>query len=363
MDGVDVVLHLATLIQAQDETLTPQTVLDNASRGAFVLMNAARAAGVARFVLGSSLALFDRLPHHWRVNETWRPRPDPTIPQLAPWIAELSVRESARVGTMQVLCLRFGRLIDDIGIATQPYDRRWLHIDDAILGIHAALRYATTQRPDWAIFHITAPGPHAKIRLQGSAAAKAPFDYQPTHDFAAQAATASAPNVDSRPWRTLLAPLQPVPSRPLHTVLILGAGGPMGAVTTQELLSSYTLRVADIRPLTEIAAEGKPQGPGAPLPIPVQPPHVEIQVDVRDGSAVLGAAAGMDAIMNCTVIRHQLDDAFLVNTIGAYHVMRAAVAHGIRRVVHTGPLVQHLQGFGEYGWDYDIPCRCPRSWL
>ncbi len=359
VEGIDAILHFATLAQLQAESLTPQELLDYASRGTFVLMNAARAAGVGRILLGSTLAFFKRMPWHWRVNETWRPRPEPAIEQLAPWIAELATRESTRVGTMQALCLRFGQMVDDAVARSEPYDRNWLHMDDAVAGVRAALAHEPTRQPDWKIFHITAPGPYAKIRHQNSAVVEELPDYQPTHDFADLAAAAPVPAVDERPWRAVLAPTHHTPSRPIRNVLLLGAGGPMGVVTTQELLSSYTLHVTDLLPLAEIAAAGKPQGPGAPLPIPVPPPHTESHIDVRDADAVAAAAANMDAIINCTVIRHDLANAFLVNTIGAYNVMQAAVAHGIRRVVHTGPLVQHLEGFGDYSWDFDIPVDAP----
>jgi nucleoside-diphosphate-sugar epimerase len=73
----------------------------------------------------------------------------------------------------------------------------------------------------------------------------------------------------------------------------------------------------------------------------------------------MDACAGMDAIINCTVVRPHPVDAFLVNAIGAYNVMQAAVAHGIRRVVHTGPLVQHLTGPNDYSWDYDLHVDAP----
>ena len=357
--GVDVLLHFATLTEVRTAEVPAQAVLDIASRGAFVLMNAARAAGVGRVILASTLALFDQLPAHWQVNEEWRPRPRPSLAELAPWITELSVRESARVGTMQVICLRFGEIVDDQTIATAPYDPRWLHIHDAIAGIHCALRYESSRQPDWRIFHIGAPGSHAKIRHQCSTASQEPFSYQPQHDFSQLTTDYQPPPRDDRPWQDVLASVAPVASRPIRNVLILGAGGPMGVVTTQELLSSYTLRVTDIHPLAQIAAANKPQAPGAPLPVPVDAPHQELLVDVRNAVQVLDAAAQMDAILNCTVVRHQLDDAFLVNTVGAYHIMQAAVAHNIRRVVQTGPLVQHLEGFGDYSWDYDLPVDAP----
>jgi nucleoside-diphosphate-sugar epimerase len=181
MAGVEAVLHLDPLSLSYASDTDEITALDRATRGSYVLMNAAREAKVGRVILGSSLDLFDRLPAHWRVNEVWRPRPEPRLDQLCAWLAELSVRESARVGDMsempsrqmplgygvQVICLRFGRLVDDAEAGAQTYDPRWLHVEDALLGMRQALDLDTThlKRPDWAVFHITAPGPRAKIRL------------------------------------------------------------------------------------------------------------------------------------------------------------------------------------------------------
>jgi len=315
---------------------------------------------VDRIILGSTLALFDRLPAHWQVNEDWRPRPTPELAQLCPWLAELSVRESVRAGAMQAICLRFGAIVDEAESASQRYDPRWVHVEDAILGVQQALAYPATRRPEWSVFHITAPGAQAKIRLVHQKSGQDTFGYQPTHDFAQSAAPGLAATArDERPWRELLAPPHPMRSRPVRKVVIFGAGGPMGAVTAQEISSSYTLRVTDIRSMADILADNKPQAPGAPLPIPLAAPHEERLVDVRNLTQVIEATAGMDAIINTTVVRPHPVDAFLVNTIGAYNVMRAAIAHNIRRVVHTGPLVQHLPGVGDYLGDYDIHVDAP----
>jgi hypothetical protein len=52
---------------------------------------------------------------------------------------------------------------------------------------------------------------------------------------------------------------------------------------------------------------------------------------------VTEAAAGMDAIVNLSVVRHDPVLAFRVNTLGCYNIMRAAVTHRIRRIINTGP--------------------------
>ncbi|HXF64103.1 MAG TPA: NAD(P)-dependent oxidoreductase [Caldilineaceae bacterium] len=363
LEGIDAVIHAVPYLAGRERSTDAMTALDEATRGAYVLFNAARDQGVDRFILLSTLDLFDRLPAHWRVNEEWRPRPAPDLEQLCPWLSELSVRENSRVGAMQSICLRLGRVVDNETAARLPFDPRWVHEADVAQGVRCALRYAGDRRPDWAIFHLMAPGPHAKLRLTHAASAQDRFGYQPVHEFRGHSSSeTAAPPVDARlSWREQLAP-QPRPTirtRPIYRVVIFGAGGPMGAVAAQELLSSYTLRITDVRPIAEIAAEAKPQAPGAPLPVPLEPPHENQVVDVRDPAQVMAACDGMDAIINCTVVRPDPVNAFLVNTLGAYNVMAAAVAHRIRRVVHTGPLVQHLSGWGDYRWDYDLPADAP----
>jgi nucleoside-diphosphate-sugar epimerase len=88
-------------------------------------------------------------------------------------------------------------------------------------------------------------------------------------------------------------------------------------------------------------------------------PHTFEVVDVSDGAQVLEAAREAGALLNFTVLRDDPVQAFRVNTLGAYHVMRAAVAHGIRRVVHTGPQILHFEHPAGYGPDFDVPDDAP----
>jgi nucleoside-diphosphate-sugar epimerase len=89
------------------------------------------------------------------------------------------------------------------------------------------------------------------------------------------------------------------------------------------------------------------------------PPHEVLTVDVADPEAVQRACAGMDAVINCTVVRPHPVQAFRVNCLGAYHVMRAAVANGIQRVVHTGPQLVTNDSPAGYWWDFDVPDDAP----
>ena len=65
--------------------------------------------------------------------------------------------------------------------------------------------------------------------------------------------------------------------------------------------------------------------------------HEYLKLDVSDTEQVVTAAQGMDAIINLSVLRNDRKLAFDVSARGCYNVMRAAVRHGIPRVINTGP--------------------------
>lgn len=102
-------------------------------------------------------------------------------------------------------------------------------------------------------------------------------------------------------------------------ILILGGAGMLGPYVVPLLQAEHELRVTDI---TEL-----------PMPFRGEFRHV----DIADAQQVMDAASGMDAIINLSVLRQDRQLAFDVNTLGCYNMMEAAVAHGIRRVINTGP--------------------------
>lgn len=103
----------------------------------------------------------------------------------------------------------------------------------------------------------------------------------------------------------------------MKKVLLLGASGEVAPHIIPGLEAHYDLRLADI----QRHPDGRPM----------------LTVDVTSYEQVLEAARGMDAIANFTVNRHHPVLSFEVNTKGAYHVMKAAAALGIRKVLHTAP--------------------------
>lgn len=315
--GMDTIIHLAPLALSGNDLAD----LDRATHGSYHLFTAAAAAAVRRFILGSSLALFDRLPLHWKLDERWRPRPTSAVADLCPWLSELCVRELARDLALPVYCMRFAALADEASSTSLCQ----LSAADVGIAIREALSF---DQPGWSIRHVSS-------------------------------ARNMRPEAAPGPWRSFLQPPDPVPARSIRKVVIFGAGGPLASMTALTLAPDYVLRRTDIEPLAQITARNNPQLPGAPLPQPLPAPHEEQVVDITDYNAVSQACDGVDAIINCAVIRHNPELAFRVNTLGSYNVMRAAVAHGINRVVHTGPYQVAPIGTTSYPWDYDIPDDAP----
>ncbi len=117
-------------------------------------------------------------------------------------------------------------------------------------------------------------------------------------------------------------------------VAIYGANGAMGPHVIRALEGEHELRLSDVNDL-----EGSP--------------HEYRKIDVADLDAVVAAAEGMDAIINLSVLRDDRKIAFDVNARGCYNVMTAAVTHGVRRVVNTGPHFT-LSGATYERFDYDV---------
>ena len=107
----------------------------------------------------------------------------------------------------------------------------------------------------------------------------------------------------------------------------------LGPHVIPALEGEHTLRLSDISDL--------------------ETPHEYIKVDVSDFDQVMSAAEGMDAIVNLSVLRHDRQLAFDVNARGCYNTMMAAVRHGIRRVVNTGPHFTIAGPFYE-AFDHDL---------
>jgi len=162
--GCDAVLHLAPYDLPAD---AEADLLDHAARGTFVLLHAALAAGVRRVVLASRLEVMAAYPANLVVTPAWAPRPEATAAALAPFVAELTLREFVRAEEIVGVCLRFGPL-DGTAPGTTPAD--------AIAALDRALRMELGGRKyRWWLYHIDSTG-----RFPLDEAWRAPLEFQPT---------------------------------------------------------------------------------------------------------------------------------------------------------------------------------------
>ena len=121
-------------------------------------------------------------------------------------------------------------------------------------------------------------------------------------------------------------------------VLLLGGHGYLGPHVVEALEDRHELRITDIKPIDS--------------------PHQTMQVDISDLDQVRRAAVGMDAIVNCSVLRQDRRLAFDVNTLGTYNAIRAAVENGMERFINTGPhftLVGSPYTDFDFGHDESVP--------
>ena len=154
IEGMDAVVHLdpydpAPITGADAE----QERLDVAARGTYVFLQAASQGGIARVVVGSTMALFDSYPDDYVIDETWQPQPNAQAESLAPMMSELSAREFARQGELSIVCLRFGALSGTEGTTE----------DDAVGALAEALTMEFEQPGYlWHLFHVVSTGRFAK---------------------------------------------------------------------------------------------------------------------------------------------------------------------------------------------------------
>jgi nucleoside-diphosphate-sugar epimerase len=163
--GVDAILHLSPYTpHSTPDADSERDALDHAARGTFVLLQEALKAGVKRVVLASRLELMDAYPEDYLVDETWKPLPDTSAAALAPYLAELTLREAVRAEPILGVCLRLGAL----GAAgTTP--------GDAVAALVRALEMDPVgQKYRWWLYHISSTG-----RYASASATKEPLCWSP----------------------------------------------------------------------------------------------------------------------------------------------------------------------------------------
>lgn len=148
--GADMVVHA----QPHDPAIAPgdageAELLERIARGTYVLTQAAVDARIGRLVLISDIRLFEDVPEQYVVTAHWQPRPRPEASSLAPYLAELTVREIARVGLIEAVALRCGALDAPDGTSAA----------DAVDAVNRALMETTGKAGyHWSHKHIVSGG-------------------------------------------------------------------------------------------------------------------------------------------------------------------------------------------------------------
>lgn len=159
LKGAQTVVHaqpydapLGAGIEAEGE------LLDLVARSTYVLVKGACEAGIRRMVLISQLSLVEAYPAAYEVGPEWEPRPRPEGLALAPYMAELICREIARLGKIEVICLRLGGLDAPEGTSGV----------DALKAVEQALAYERKERDyHWMLHHAASAGRFA-TRKEGN---------------------------------------------------------------------------------------------------------------------------------------------------------------------------------------------------
>jgi nucleoside-diphosphate-sugar epimerase len=166
VQGIETIAHLAPHEPfATTDAASEKAALDIAARGTFVLLTEALKAGVRRLVIVTRLEVMAAYPESYVVDESWKALPPPTAAGLAPYLAELTVREFVRAEEIEGVCLRMGDLGSD-PTGTTP--------EDAARAIARALTFDRgSSKYRWALFHICSTD-----RYRLGAAASRPFSFE-----------------------------------------------------------------------------------------------------------------------------------------------------------------------------------------
>jgi hypothetical protein len=181
--GREVIVHFPLFAHPAAAALDAPDALDRLDVAGRATYNLVTTAGEAtRFVLLSTLRHFERYPAEWLVTERWAPRPtahvDDLAPYPAPYLAEIVVREAARVLPLQGIALRLGEV----------------HVADAVQAVQRALTFGARGN-GWWVFHIVGAGRRTRFPL--AQAGEPSFGYAPQH--AAQRAFAAPPVAPPEP--------------------------------------------------------------------------------------------------------------------------------------------------------------------
>ena len=188
MRGIRAVIHTgeAPTDLPENDLAKEQELLDLATRGTHVLFQAGVAAGVKKFVYGSTLKVFESYPDDVYISEMWKPEPSPEMFEMTRYLGEFVCREFARDNLITATTLRLGKLVSEDEVVGEKPDLMWLDYRDAAQAFSVALRRddSTNTRVTkrFLLFHVCARIPNAKY-LVGAAQGFRLNGFAPQHIF------------------------------------------------------------------------------------------------------------------------------------------------------------------------------------
>ena len=160
---IDVLVHSGLL----SESVHVSDRLNYNMHNTYQLLNLAVKNGVKRVIYLSTLHVMDQYSESFAVTENWRPTPstDPHI--LSPYLGEVVCKEFAREGSIEVILLRLGDLIDSVDSAGS-IPNSGLYVDDAFQAIEKAFSVSMVHEYadaplTWMPFHIQSNVPNKRF--------------------------------------------------------------------------------------------------------------------------------------------------------------------------------------------------------
>lgn len=176
VEGVDAIVHVAE----PPAEASADGRLDYRTRGTYNLLRSALSQGARHVIYLSSLTMLTAYDEDFEVTEDWRPIPTDDPEVLSHYLGEFTCREFAREGSIGVVVLRLGEIVQANDVADGAFNRLWIDQRDAVQAVAKALDACLTGADlvghPWSVFHISSRSPQARFGCERS---KRAFGYAP----------------------------------------------------------------------------------------------------------------------------------------------------------------------------------------
>jgi nucleoside-diphosphate-sugar epimerase len=176
VQGVDAIVHVALPLLGVGQ---PERI-DYRTRCTYNLLRAAADEDVRNVVYLSSLDVMAGCDQRFEVDEEWSPSPTVASAAMSSHLGEFICREFAREGSLNVVILRLGNVVQAEALPRTGLDSVWVDPRDVAQAVSRALNGllagTIAGRPAWSVFHIQSGSPQARFSIRK---AKRLLGYQP----------------------------------------------------------------------------------------------------------------------------------------------------------------------------------------